>query len=31
MNLIFFITVIVMPGTVLALGLLVWALRRRHV
>jgi ABC-type uncharacterized transport system involved in gliding motility auxiliary subunit len=31
MNLIFFITVIVMPGTVFLIGLLVWALRRRHV
>jgi ABC-type uncharacterized transport system involved in gliding motility auxiliary subunit len=31
MNLLFFITVVVMPGTVFLTGLLVWALRRRHV
>ena len=30
MNLIFFLTVVVMPGTVLLIGLLVWVVRRRH-
>jgi ABC-type uncharacterized transport system involved in gliding motility auxiliary subunit len=30
MNLIFFITVVVMPGTVLLIGIVVWALRRRQ-
>ena len=30
MNLIFFVTVVVMPGTVLLIGIVVWALRRRQ-
>ncbi len=30
MNLIFFLTVVVMPGAVLLIGVLVWVVRRRH-